>query len=286
MGTHYDTLIDIHTVNKYLEDPNWLIFDCRFNLSEPDAGRSAYLTGHIPGSYYVHLDEDLTGQIIPGITGRHPLPKPEDFVARLESWGLRNEMQVVIFDQGPGGIAARFWWMLRWINFSNVAVLDGGWSAWEANYSVDQLIPEKRNPEKLDWQLRSDRVVDVNFVDQIKHESEYLLIDSRDQSRYLGIEEPIDPVKGHIPGAVNKPFKENLQTDGYWKSRDALNARFTFPKSFHESKTIFYCGSGVTACHNILAYKHAGKGDALLYPGSWSHWITNERRSIETRMDT
>jgi thiosulfate/3-mercaptopyruvate sulfurtransferase len=283
MSPYYDTLIDTLTLARHLEDESWIVFDCRFDLSNPEAGRSAYLESHIPGSFYVHLDDDLSGTIQPGKTGRHPLPPPEQLITKLENWGLHNRMQAVVYDQGFGGIAARLWWLLRWLGFSRIAVLRGGWAAWYATFPVESEIPIKRSPGKLEWKKHNECVVDADFVNQVKFDDDYLLIDSRDHVRYLGIEEPIDPIKGHIPGAVSRPFKENLSDEGLWKSKDEIASRFKQKTSFPPEKTIFYCGSGVTACHNVLAYKYAGLGDALLYAGSWSHWITNAQREISTK---
>ena len=269
----YQTLISVPDLEKYLGDPSWIILDCRFNLSDTDQGWRDFEKSHIPGSQYAHLDKDLSGPIIPGVSGRHPLPNIDRWLDRIKKWGIANHSQVVAYDYGSGGIAARLWWMLRWIGHDAVAVLDGGWSAWEDSGApqTDELKDFSDVNFKAD--MRSKLLVDRTVVDAVRQNEGWVLIDSRAEERYLGKVEPIDPVAGHIPGALNRPFQTNLR-DGTWKSPQELNDQFKVQcGKVAADHTIFYCGSGVTACHNILAFKHAGLGDALLYPGSWSEWI-------------
>ncbi len=277
----YNTIIPCEELNQLLQNSNLRIVDCRFSLADTESGRIEYQQSHIPGATYAHLDDDLSGAIIPGKTGRHPLPIVDDFVQTLSDWGIDEHTQVVAYDQGHGGIAARLWWMLQWLGHEQVAVLDGGWKAWTENtYPVsDQIkVPPNRNFRP---KTKSETTVSVEFVNKIRQDHNYTLIDSRAAERYSGKKEPIDPIAGHIPGAVSAPFIENIGEDGHFLSKEKLQNRFQdLVDQTPPEKTVFYCGSGVTACHNLLAYKHAGLGEAKLYPGSWSEWIVDKNRPI------
>jgi len=269
-----------------------LIFDCRHNLFDPEEGRTNYKEGHLPGAYHVHMDEDLSGEIIPGKTGRHPLPDMEAFAIFISSFGLKKETQVVCYDDKGGGLAARLWWMLRVLGHEATAVLDGGLQAWEtAGFLLESgnrahpnsfggspaphLAPV--NPQcvpvesRIPLRLTRDRAQ----VDQLLQDSAHTIIDSRTAPRYHGEHEPIDPIAGHIEGAINLPWPENLK-EGKLKPKAELKARFAHLKE-DAQHNVFYCGSGVTACHNILAYTHAYGEMPLLYPGSWSDWILEVR---------
>jgi thiosulfate/3-mercaptopyruvate sulfurtransferase len=275
------TLFDAATVLNHLDDPNWRVVDCRIALANPPKGRQAYLESHIPGAVYAHLDEDLSSKILPGVTGRHPLPDVEQFAARLSAWGIDHNVQVVAYDDANGAYASRLWWLLRWLGHNQVAVLNGGFPAWQqADYPVNANIPaiEKRT---FIPQIHPELVVDASFVEQVRQDTSYAVVDSREAKRYAGEWEPIDPVAGHIPGALNAPFGENIQPDGHWLDPDALKHRFdALLGKRAPDRVVFYCGSGVTACHNVLAYAHAGLGDALLYSGSWSEWIADPSRPV------
>lgn len=278
----YNTLISCESLNSLINEPNVVIVDCRFSLADTESGRNDYTQSHIPGALYAHLDEDLSGEIIPGKTGRHPLPKVDDFVQKLSDWGIDESVQVVVYDQSHGGIAARLWWMLQWLGHEKVAVLEGGWKAWQdAAHPTDAeaVTPTSRN---FVAKPNPALIVDANYVNKIKADPKHTLVDSRARERYTGEVEPIDPVPGHIPGASSAPFLENLE-EGHFLSKEALAERFKKIGSNNPAEsTIFYCGSGVTACHNLLAFKHAGLGNAKLYPGSWSEWITNNERATVT----
>ncbi|MDH3650132.1 MAG: sulfurtransferase [Saprospiraceae bacterium] len=278
----YDTLVSVSDVMNQQID-KWTFIDCRFELSEPDAGTKQYLEGHIPGARYAHLDKDLSGQIRSGTTGRHPLPDPVEFLDKVRAWGILQEQQVVCYDQWKGAFAARLWWMMRWLGHQNVAVLDGGWKGWtEAGgyKSSDQPLVTRSNYQ---MEIRSDFIMTADEILE-QFESETLsLVDARLPNRYLGIDEPIDPVAGHIRGALNHPYVLNIDADGNWKDREKLKPQFGASLGLPLKKLpVFYCGSGVTACHNILAFKEAGLGDAKLYPGSWSEWITDPHRLTKT----
>ncbi|MCO6488289.1 MAG: sulfurtransferase [Phaeodactylibacter sp.] len=278
----HSTLISTEDLARNLGHPDWVVVDCRFNLGDTEAGRRAYRNGHIPGARYMHLDEGLSGPIVPGRTGRHPLPNPDVAALRFERLGIGNEVQVVAYDDSGGMIAARLWWMLRWLGHDAVAVLDGGWPRWIAEgRAAGTAIPEPQ-PRAFIPHPRPEFLVDAETVDQIRRQPEFKLVDSRAAERYRGEVEPIDPVAGHIPGALNLPNDENVGADGLFLSDEALQRRFRQALASADAEhTVFYCGSGVSACRNILAYKHAGLGDAKLYPGSWSEWVTDPEREVE-----
>jgi thiosulfate/3-mercaptopyruvate sulfurtransferase len=277
----YTSLINTSDLNTHLHDPDWVVVDCRFSLGDVERGRRDYFQDHIPGAFYAHLDEDLSGKIIPGRTGRHPLPE-EDASAKLFSrWGIDEKVQVVAYDDASGMVASRLWWMLRWLGHDAVAVLDGGWPAWvKSGYPTD-TEPSQRSPRNFIPRQRDELAVDADFVNAVKKDPQYLVIDSRAPERYKGEVEPIDQVAGHIPGAVNLPHEDVAGTDGALLSSSELKDHFqSTAGQWPPEKTIFYCGSGVSACHNILAYYHAGLGEARLYPGSWSEWITDGGREV------
>ncbi len=277
----FTTLITCDDLEAHLHDPNWVIIDCRFSLADTDAGRRAYAEAHIPGALYAHLDEDLSGEVVPGLTGRHPLPEIGLIAERFGSWGIGDGLQVVAYDDMSGAIAARLWWMLHWLGHDTVAVLEGGWPAWiEYDRPVSTLVPEPQ-PQVFHPQPHSDMLVHADLVDRIRSDETFKLIDSRAPERYRGEMEPIDPVAGHIPGAVNRPHTANVRDNGEWLSPEELHRQFEVlldgVKSEH---AVFYCGSGVTACRNILALHYAGMRDAKLYGGSWSEWITDPEREV------
>ena len=274
----FTTLIDAKTVNQHL-DQSWVIVDVRFALKDTEKGRMDYQAGHIPGAFYAHLDEELSGPIIPGKTGRHPLPSLEKMVQLFGSWGITQNTQVVIYDQLTGAISSRLWWMLNWLGHQSVAVLNGGWQAWVAGaYPTSTMIPS-RQPTTFQPQINHDLLVSVDQLERMIEAEQFALVDSRAHPRFLGREEPLDPVAGHIPSAINMPFMENVDHQGLFKPANTLKNRFKEIPN-HQDKPVFYCGSGVTACHNILAFKHVTGEMPRLYAGSWSEWITDESRQV------
>ena len=278
----YTTLISTEELAEQLDGPNLVVVDCRFSLAETEAGRKAYKEGHIPGAFYAHLDDDLSGPVEPGKTGRHPLPDLDALVDTFSQWGIGPGTQVVAYDDLSGAIAARLWWMLEWLGHESVAVLDGGWPKWKKEGRPVSTEPPKPDPKKFSPQIREELLVDAEFVDRIRQEPGFRLVDSRTPERYRGEEEPIDPVAGRIAGAINAPHTENVDLEGDWLSSEELSDRFKkLLGEVEPGKAVFYCGSGVTACRNILAVKHSGMGDVKLYAGSWSDWITNEERAVE-----
>ncbi len=253
------------------------VFDCSFSLTDPAAGRAQYDNGHIPGAHYADLDRDLSAEA--GSEGRHPLPGREQFAERLRAFGVNRDSTIICYDQNVGAYAARLWWMIRWLGHEDVYVLDGGIQAWQAEglpITTTSVAASRGN-----FAIR-DPLTRVRNADELL-ETNSTLIDAREENRYLGLEEPIDPIAGHIPGAVCAPFIENLN-DGLFQKPAELRARFKdlIPDNQFSNELICYCGSGVTATHNILALMLAGFEEPALYPGSWSGWITDPDRPIAT----
>ncbi len=271
----YKTLIDVETLAKNLEKPDWIIVDCRFSLADTAVGYQNYQQGHIPGAVYAHLDNDLSG---PPVTdhGRHPLPAPQRLAQLFSRLGIDEMSQVVAYDDAGGMIAARLWWMLRYMGHDAVAVLDGGWQAWQAADLSTRSGIEKNEAAQFSGRPKPKWVVTLNEVG-----SQPLLIDSRASERYRGEIEPLDPQPGHIPGAQNLPYARQLAANGRFRPAAEMKAELTavLGGKFGEAAT-FYCGSGVSACVNLLAMAHVGLGNGRLYVGSWSEWSSDPERPI------
>jgi thiosulfate/3-mercaptopyruvate sulfurtransferase len=276
----YQSLISSKELTN-LDPAQTVIVDCRFSLADTEGGRKEYKTAHIPGAVYAHLDEDLSSPVIPGETGRHPFPDFEEFKNKLSDWGIDKDTQVVAYDHGHGGIAARLWFLLKLLGHQSVAVLNGGWNAWiTGEYPTSDELP---SPERKEFTgtINPDMTVEVSVLEINLQSAEYKVVDSRAAERYRGEKEPIDPIAGHIPGAVSAQFADNLGADGLFKNKEELLKRFQEIIGDQPlEKTIFYCGSGVTACHNLLALHHIGWNGAKLFPGSWSKWITDKNRPV------
>lgn len=284
----FTTLISATELSTHLNNPDWVIVDCRHDLTNRDAGHAAYLAGHIPTAQFAHLDDDLAGdKIAPDGTfcGRHPLPERDAFVATLRRWGINQQTQVVVYDDHGGMFAARLWWMLRWVGHEAVAVLNGGLPAWiaAANSVTPDLTTVVSLAKQGNLQLRPSLVTTVNADDILRDlaQTSRTIIDARAPDRYRGENETLDPVGGHIPGARNRFFKDNLQADGHFKSAQQLREEFSVLIK-DPNKSVMQCGSGVTACHNLLALETAGLLGAALYPGSWSEWCADSARPIAT----
>jgi thiosulfate/3-mercaptopyruvate sulfurtransferase len=278
----YGTVIDPQTLHAHRDDPEWVIVDCRFNLMDTEAGRRAYRENHIPGARHAHLDEDLSGPITPP-SGRHPLPDPQRLARTLGAWGITENTQVVAYDDMNNSIAARLWWLLGWLGHARRAVLDGGLAAWrQLGLPLGTAVP---TPVPQVFPARPDDNLWVNSATVLKtvvHGAECLL-DARAPARFRGEQEPIDPVAGHIPKALNRPFDSNLDGDGRFLPPAVLRTRYAALLQGREPRTVLHmCGSGVTACHNLLAMEIAGLSGSRLYVGSWSEWIRDPARPIAT----
>jgi len=277
-------LISAAQLQQRLDEPDLLILDCRFALEDLTYGQRSYGEGHIPGAQFADLERDLSGQIHKGITGRHPLPEPAQLLQRLREWGLNNHSEVVLYDDGPGAFAARAWWLLVWLGKrEGVYLLDGGLKAWrEAGGALTQNLPTP-TPGAFNGKADAHLVVSAAQLQQRLGDQQMTLLDARGLPRFRGEVEPIDPIAGHIPGAQCAAFTDNLDSDGHFLSAEQLSQRFASQLGERQaSELVAYCGSGVTACHNLFALCLAGYPLAPLYAGSWSEWITDPARPVAT----
>ena len=282
----FTTLIDAPALQGLLGKPGIAIVDCRFDLGNPDNGRRAYLAGHIPGARYADLNQDLSAAVS-AKSGRHPLPAPAQLAATLNRLGIGPGIQVIGYDDSAGAFAARLWWLLRWLGHGAVAVLDGGLKAWLAAGGELQAGPAGADsaaaagiPAFLPG-VDAAAVLDAASVEAQLADPGFLLIDARAPERFAGTVEPIDSVAGHVAGAVNQPFSANLGADGRFLPAPQLRRLWEARLAGREiSRVAAMCGSGVTACHNLLSLEVAGLSGAKLYPGSWSEWIRDPNRPI------
>ena len=277
MPIMYKTIIDADTVMENLDHPDWVIVDCRYVLSDRNAGKKLYMDAHIPGAVFADLLDDLSG---PPVTdqGRHPLPSAGQLKKLFACLGISNHSQVVTYDDTGGSFAARLWWLLRYMGHESVAVVNGGWQSWlQAGLQTRNGV-ENKPPGKFRGSARSEWVITADQVPAVS-----LLVDSRDPARYRGEIEPIDRVAGHIPGAINYYWQNNLTNAGLFKDGNSLHKQFLeFMDGINSGDAVFYCGSGVTACHNLLAAACAGLAPPGLYAGSWSDWCANADRPVVT----
>jgi thiosulfate/3-mercaptopyruvate sulfurtransferase len=280
----YTTLISTAELAQHLDDPQWVLVDCRFQLDDPAGGRRAYLASHIPGAVYAHLDEDLSGPIVPGKTGRHPLPSVEAFAETLSNWGIDNTMQVIAYDDANAVFAGRLWWMLRWLGHDKVAVLNGGFRHWVAEDHPTSSGAESRERRTFTPHPRPEMQVGADEVVANLKSGQYQLFDVRDEARYRGEVAGMDPVAGHIPGAASAYYAHNLDEEGKFLPPEKLRERYQeLLGGKAPAETIFYCGSGVSVHHDLIAMEHAGLGSgARVYIGSWSDWITDPDRPVAT----
>ena len=296
----YTTLISSEELVKHLDDPDWAIFDCRFDLAHTEQGEKDYLESHIPGALYMHLDQDLSTTIIPKLsrrysgrysghadrsrklTGRHPWLTVKQAANLLSDLGIDEQVQVVIYDAKSGALAAaRLWYILRWLGHNAAAVLDGGWQNWNTQELPTSHEREMREPRKFTPHELPELLVSRVDIERMRQDKHYKVIDARARERYLGLVEPIDLIAGHIPGAINMPFTENLDEKGFFLSKPELKKIYRKRLGRTPSeRCVFYCGSGVTSIHNLLAMEHAGLGEGRLYAGSWSEWITDDERPV------
>lgn len=277
-------LISTQDLQQRLQQEDLLLLDCRFALEDPAYGRRSYLEGHLPGAHFLDLEQDLSAPVIKGVTGRHPLPDPSALVERLRSCGLRQDSQVVLYDDGPGAFAARAWWLLVWLGKRDgLYLLDGGLKAWrEAGLELTCAAPDNA-PGDFCAEPDNSLVLTAEQLAVRLGTADLTLLDARALPRFRGEIEPIDPVAGHIPGAQCAAFTDNLGADGRFLPADELRQRFDALRGERPLENLVaYCGSGVTACHNLFAMNLAGYPLAPLYAGSWSEWITNPARPVAT----
>lgn len=264
-----DLLINASLLHHQLQHEKIVLLDCSYYLNDLDRGRKEYYQRHIPGAHYLDTAHDLSGPVIPNVTGRHPLPDPMVFTYALRAGGLNDGDHVVAYDQLNGVYASRAWWLLSWLGHTNVSLLNGGLASWvKEGFETDNLIPP---PAEGNFTPHQQSALEVPMEQLRTHKT---IVDSREYRRYTGETEPIDPIAGHIPGAICIPYMDNVEENGIWKPKEWLAAKFGgLPV---DTTPVFYCGSGVTACHNLFAFKLATGRDAALYGGSWSEWIHHQ----------
>jgi len=274
-------LVTATELANQLDNPEWVIFDCRHDLMQPEKGERAYREGHVPGAYFAHLEIDLAGEKT-GSNGRHPLPSPVVFSAFLARHGVNNGSTVVAYDDAGGAFAARLWWMCRWVGMTNAKLLDGGISKWIADgYALSAAVPLPHHGA-FSGHADAQMLIAADELLPRLGSTEMVLIDARAPERFRGDVEPIDPVAGHIPGAVNRFYKDNLNADMTFKSSEALRVAFSEVVADHTAdEVINQCGSGVTACANVFAMAYGGLGMSRLYAGSWSEWVADPTRPVE-----
>lgn len=277
----YHTIISAEALSLL---SNCIIIDCRFSLADNEQGERLYRQGHIPGAFYAHLDHDMSSDITPQ-SGRHPLPDFADLMHKLGQWGITPETQVVVYDDTSGFFASRLWWLLRTLGHTEVAVLDGGIQAWVTRgLALEQSIPAE-TPSTFTAAINDGSWVDTSDIQQGLQAHSLLLIDARARERFDGINEPIDPIAGHIPGSVNLPSTDNLDENGHFLPSEKIRANYRAVMSdFPSQQAVHSCGSGVFACFGVLAMEYAGLPGSKIYPGSWSEWIRDPARPIATQV--
>jgi thiosulfate/3-mercaptopyruvate sulfurtransferase len=277
----YTTLIEPRPLQSECETPGWILFDCRFDLADKARGERDYRAGHIPGARFAHLERDLSGPVTQA-SGRHPLPEPDALCRWLGAQGVGPTTQVVAYDDSAGSMAVRLWWLLRWLGHRAVALLDGGWQAWsEAGLAETTAIPPAAETRPYPGRPNPSMLVTTDQLLADLDSDRWLLLDARTGERFRGEQEPIDPVAGHIPGALSLPLQANLGADGRFLDPERLRRIYAETLGDRDPSAVAcMCGSGVTACHDLLAMEIAGLGGARLYAGSWSEWIRHPARPI------
>jgi|TARA_B100000768_G_scaffold169467_1_gene175082 thiosulfate/3-mercaptopyruvate sulfurtransferase len=281
----YSTLISSENLNSIIDDKNLIIFDCRFDLMDKNLGHSNYLKSHIKNANYINLESDLSSAVTDN-SGRHPLKDLSSFSNMLNYYGINNKSQIIVYDDENSSMCARFWWMLKLVGIEKCAVLDGGYKSWvSSKFSTDNSIPKNHKKENITYSYKEEYLISTfELKNKLKDSSLYLL-DARDKQRFLGNIEPIDKKAGHIPGAINMPFKENLEKDGKFKKKLDLIKLFENIDKDKSRDIINMCGSGVTACHNFLAMEYCGLRRSRIYVGSWSAWSSYNDNDIEKEQE-
>jgi thiosulfate/3-mercaptopyruvate sulfurtransferase len=276
----FETIVSTKILADHLLDPDWVVIDTRFDLLHPQWGNEDYQRAHIPGAVYADLSKDLS-RPASSVSGRHPLPELGDFIAFMSSCGVDKKRQVVVYDTSNGALAVRLWWLLKYYGHAEVAVLDGGLQLWQNENRAIKSGIEQNDPAHFEGKPNASMEVDSGFVSRVSTDPNYCVVDARAAIRYQGLQEPIDPVAGHIPGAVNRFHALNLSKDGTFLPAEVLQSEFqSLMAGTNPENVIVYCGSGVTSCHHILAMEIAGLPGARLYVGSWSEWIRDPNRPI------
>ena len=277
----YSTIVSAQELNAIIHDDNVRVFDCRFSLKDPQGGLNNYQAGHLPMAQFADMDTQLSSAMTE-TSGRHPLPEADTFLAQLKAWGINNDTQVIAYDDISGAFAARLWWMMRWMGHDKVAVLNGGMQQWtEQGYELSQDKVEFAagnfsGTPNMDW------LVDIETVQAELEANKITLIDARAPDRFTGNDKNTDPVPGHVPGAHNLPFGGNLTKDGRFETAEIINQRFlSIIQDQPLTNVVNMCGSGVTACHNLLAQAVAGMPPTKLFIGSWSQWIKDSSRPVD-----
>ena len=282
MDTSFRTLLSVADLQAHLFDRDWCVIDCRHNLMDFGEGWRLYQQGHIPGAGFAHIEEDLAGPKT-GRNGRHPLPDRDELVERFREWGIDNDTQIVGYDAQGGQFAVRLWWLARWLGHERVALLDGGWPAWLAATQWSSTELPERPPGRFEARASLVTVADAAAAAAAGRDRAQVLIDARAGERFRGEQEPIDPVAGHIPGAINRFWQDNLTPAGTFKPAAQLHAEYEALLAGNApSRVTHNCGSGVTACHNEFAMEHAGLPGSTLYAGSWSEWVADPARPVAT----
>ncbi len=278
----YNTIISAEELHAIINDDNVRVFDCRFSLKDPQGGKNNYLAGHLPRAQFADMDTQLSSAMT-ATSGRHPLPDPEVFINQLNAWGVSNDTQVVAYDDISGAFAARLWWMMRWVGHNNVAVLNGGMQKWtEQGFSLNQENVQFPSTD-FTGQANEDWLMDIDTVQANLENNAITLIDARAADRFTGKDQKTDPVPGHVPGANNLPFGGNLTKDGMMQSPEVIKERFaSVIQDRSLDDVVNMCGSGVTACHNMLAQAVAGMPPTKVFIGSWSQWIKDSSRPVQT----
>lgn len=276
----FNTLISAEQLTNLLDKPDVIVFDCRFSLADPQAGQRAYRQGHIPGARYADLNQDLSSAP-QSYTGRHPLPDFRTLSLKLGLWGVTNRTQIVVYDDASAAFAGRMWWLLRTLGHEAVAVLDGGLPYWQKQGLPITTVLPTLNPANFRAYPDPKQWLTAAEVENGLAKKAIQLVDARTPERFAGLVEPIDPIAGHVPKAINHPFQRNLNTQGLFLSPSDLARQFAvLGLAVHPKHVVHMCGSGVTGCHNLLAMEVAGLTGSKLYAGSWSDWISNRNREI------